>query len=281
MDIIQLDHAISDKERADYLFAGHIIVYKQRPAMLELIQYCHMRLMQALEGLDPVYAQRDLGKVAFIAKTSHVQDSFKEDDNAKQLFFQVLKECGLDTYNSLYDHFPMRIVPANHLHNSSHRSSISHHRDTWGSNLQAQQNWWAPLYALSEERTIAFFPDYWHKPLANNTADWSFKDYLAKRKIALKQNEVGYPIAPTASESVDESHIVKLVIEPGDVLNFSSAHLHASVPNTTDAARFSVEMRTLNSLDITEGRGAPNLDNAGTPPMYSWFKAIESNANSQ
>jgi hypothetical protein len=276
MDIIQVDHAICDKERADYLFAGDIIVYKQRPAMHELIQYCHKLLHQAL-GLDPVYAQKTLGKADFIAKTSQVQDSFKKDNKAKQLFFEVLRECGVNTHNSLYDHFPLRVVPAQHQHNTSHRSSISHHRDTWGSNLQAQQNWWAPLYTLSEERTIAFFPDYWDKPLANNTADWSFDDYLAKRKIAIKQNEVGYPIAPTAGEQVDESHILKLVIDPGDVLNFSSAHLHASVPNTTDAARFSVEMRTLNLIDLKEKRAAPNIDNAGQPPMLSWFKAIPNN----
>jgi len=274
MDIIKLDQPLHDKERAELLFAGHLLVFKQRSAMLALIDYCHTNLMQALDGLDPVYAQHELGKADFIARTSQVQDSFKKDDKAKQLFFAVLKECGVDTQNAYYDHFPLRIVPANHQHYTSHRSSVSHHRDTWGSNLNSQQNWWAPIYDLSEERTIAFFPDYWNKPLANNTADWSFDDYLAKRKIAIKQNEVGYPIAPTASETVDESHIVKLVIEPGDVLNFASAHLHASVPNTTEAARFSVEMRTLNLHDIHENRVAPNLDNAGTTPMYGWFKRI-------
>ena len=273
MDIIQLDQPISDKERADYLFAGDIIVYKQQPAMHELIQYCHKLLHQALK-LDPVYAQQVLGKADFIAKTSQVQDDFKRDHKAKQLFFKVLKECGLDTQSAYYDHFPLRVVPANHQHNTSHRSSVSHHRDTWGSNLQAQQNWWAPIFPLSEERTIAFFPDYWSKPLANNTKSWSFDNYLAKRKVAQKQSEVGYPIAPTANEAVDESKIIKLIIEPGDVLNFASAHLHASVPNTTDTARFSVEMRTLSLADIYENRAAPNIDNEGTTPMYAWFKRI-------
>ena len=274
MDIIKLDQELHDKERAELLFAGHLLVFKQRPAMFDLIEYCHTNLMQALDGLDPVYAQQVLSKADFIVRTSQVQDSFKKDDKAKQLFFSVLKECGLDTQSAYYDHFPLRIVPANHQHNTSHRSSVAHHRDTWGSNLNSQQNWWAPIYSLSEARTIAFFPDYWTTPLANNTGSWSFDDYLAKRKIAQKHNEVGYPIAPTASEIVDESHIVKLVIEPGDVLNFASAHLHASVPNTTEAARYSVEMRTLSLEDIQQNRAAPNIDNAGTTPMYPWFKRI-------
>lgn len=70
---------------------------------------------------------------------------------------------------------------------------------------------------------------------------------------------------------------MKLVIKPGDVLNFSSAHLHASVPNTSDATRYSVEMRTINLVDLNEKKQAPNLDNAGEKPMYSWFKNIKTN----
>ena len=84
---------------------------------------------------------------------------------------------------------------------------------------------------------------------------------------------MGYPIEPKAKETIDESWIIKLVIESGDVLNFARAQLHASVPNTTDAARYSVEMRTLSLEDINQGRAAPNIDNAGTP-IYHWFKRI-------
>ncbi|MGB0943462.1 MAG: hypothetical protein ACPGUE_13710 [Marinomonas sp.] len=274
MDIITLDQALNDKDRAELLFKGNLLVFKQRPAMLELIKVCQQQLERALSGLDPMFAQQALGQAEFIRITAQVQAKFKQDKDVRQLFFQVLEECGLDTESAYYDHFPLRVVPANHEKNGTHRSSIAHHRDTWGSNLDSQQNWWAPLYPLTQERTIAFFPKYWTTPLANNTDTWSFEDYLSKRKQTLKQDEVGYPIAPMAKEAVDESQIIKLVIEPGDVLNFASAQLHASVPNTTDAARYSVEMRTLSLEDINHGRAAPNVDNAGTTPMYNWFKRI-------
>ncbi|WP_315982621.1 phytanoyl-CoA dioxygenase family protein [Aliamphritea spongicola] len=75
---------------------------------------------------------------------------------------------------------------------------------------------------------------------------------------------------------MDESGVVKVVIQPGDVLAFSSAHLHASVPNTTDAIRYSVEMRTIHQSDLDAGRVAPNVDNAATVPMYRWFRHVES-----
>ena len=51
-----------------------------------------------------------------------------------------------------------------------------------------------------------------------------------------------------------------MVVEPGDLLCFSGAHLHASVPNTSAEARVSVELRTVNRDDLEEGRGAPDLD---------------------
>ncbi len=55
-----------------------------------------------------------------------------------------------------------------------------------------------------------------------------------------------------------------MVIEPGDFLCFSGAHLHARVPNTSDATRYSVELRTVYADDVTANRGAPNL--AGRAP---------------
>ena len=40
------------------------------------------------------------------------------------------------------------------------------------------------------------------------------------------------------------------MIEPGDVLVFSGAHLHGSVPNTNDKARFNTELRTVHVPDF-------------------------------
>jgi len=76
---------------------------------------------------------------------------------------------------------------------------------------------------------------------------------------------------------VDDSHVSPVMLEPGDLLCFASAHLHASVQNTTDRTRFSVEMRTVNINEVLAGYGAPNVDNDGLRPMYNWFRRISDN----
>lgn len=276
MKIITLDHPIDDRQRGQLLFEGHLLIYRQRSSMLELIDYTKSMLKIELADLEPTSAQRHLNTEQFLQATGAAQTRFRTDPKARQLFFQVLRECGVKTHSCYYDHFPLRVVPFCSSHTGAHRAAIAHHRDTWGSNIHSQQNWWAPIYTLSSERTIAIYPAYWHQAIANTTESWSFEEFLAARAKSEIERQVPYPSAPSPIQTVDESDVVKLVIEPGDVLNFASAQLHASVPNTTDATRYSVEMRTVHLSDLNANRQAPNIDNAASEPMYFWFKNIES-----
>jgi hypothetical protein len=47
---------------------------------------------------------------------------------------------------------------------------------------------------------------------------------------------------------------------PGQVLLFSGAQLHKSIPNTSGLARYSVDFRTVNTHDLQAGVGAPLAD---------------------
>lgn len=60
------------------------------------------------------------------------------------------------------------------------------------------------------------------------------------------------------------------------LLCFSGAHLHASVPNTTEAMRLSFETRTVNRADAIARYGAPIVDGGAVHTAYSMFEHIES-----
>ncbi|HEX4830206.1 MAG TPA: hypothetical protein VH478_03825, partial [Trebonia sp.] len=47
---------------------------------------------------------------------------------------------------------------------------------------------------------------------------------------------------------------------PGQVLLFSGAQLHKSIPNTSGLARYSVDFRTVDTRDLQAGSGAPLAD---------------------
>ncbi len=275
MKIKYFDSPIDDRQRSKLLMVGDLLIYQQIPAMLDLIEFTTQLLNCHLDGLDPTSAQQHLNRDQFLYKVGAAQAEFRKSDQAKALFFEVLSACGVNRKDCYYDHFPLRVVPFAQQHNGGQQSSVGHHRDTWGSNIACQQNWWAPIFDLTVQRTIAIYPYYWDKPIANTTANWSFKAFLAARASTQQERLVNYPSAPKPTVVIDETQVIKLVIRPGDVLNFSSAHLHASVQNTSKATRFSVEMRTVNGLDLNRKVNAPNVDNAGVEKMYQWFKHID------
>jgi ectoine hydroxylase-related dioxygenase (phytanoyl-CoA dioxygenase family) len=81
-------------------------------------------------------------------------------------------------------------------------------------------------------------------------------------------------VVPEPSEPVDTTSELRMVIEPGDLLCFSGAHLHASVPNRSGVTHFSVEVRTVDSDDMLRGRGAPNIDGQAPHVALEWFRRI-------
>jgi len=69
------------------------------------------------------------------------------------------------------------------------------------------------------------------------------------------------------------------MISPGDLLCFSGAHLHASVPNATGLARFSIEARTVDAEDTALNLGAPNVDGEAPRVALEWFRGARGGAS--
>jgi hypothetical protein len=179
----------------------------------------------------------------------------------------------VDLERTYWDSLFLRFVPP--LENASGAAErvgqIGVHRDTWSSNVLQQVNWWTTIRPLTADRTIAFFPVYWDRPLTNTSADWDLDAIRERRRAG--ESEV-LPIVPEPAEVVDTSSELRVVIEPADLLCFSGAHLHATVPNVSGAARCSVELRTVMLDDLQRGRGAPDVDGRAPVVPLEWFRSM-------
>jgi hypothetical protein len=198
-----------------------------------------------------------------------LQERFRKDARIVLLLRSALEHVGVAAERTYWDSIHLRIVPP-----ASERQvgTIGFHRDTWSSNILQQTNWWLTLRPLTDERTIAFYPDYWSKPIANTSADWDLAEIRKRRRANEPIDDL--PLVPEPTEPVATESELRMVIEPGDLLGFSGAHLHASVPNTSTETRCSVELRTVNRDDLERGRGAPDLDGrAPVTPLY-WFRSM-------
>ena len=235
--------------------------------MEEFCAYADALIREAFETEDPVRAQFELGRDEYLSKVEALQKRFRKDDAAKELFLAALGHVGVDLRRTFWDWLYLRVSPHGEEYSSRRTAGLGFHRDTWSSNVYAQTNWWAPIYPISAGRTMAFYGEYWGKPLKNTSAQWDLEEIRAGR--------VDAPVVPEPTETVRTASELRPVIEPGDLLCFSGAHLHASVPNTTGVARFSVEVRTVDAGDAADGRGAPNVDGEAPRVASGWFRHVE------
>lgn len=258
--------ALEDGRRRGAVYDGDLLVFKKVAPMEELCAFADGMIRETFGTADPVRAQFELDRDEYLSRVEALQRRFRKDDAAKELLLAALGYVGVDLERTFWDPLYLRVSPHGGEHSGRRTASLGFHRDTWSSNVYAQTNWWAPIYPISPGRTMAFYGEYWDKPLENTSGEWDLEE--------IRAGKPGIPVVPEPAEAVGTASELRLVIEPGDLLCFSGAHLHASVPNTTGVARFSVEVRTADGGDAAEGRGAPNLDGEAPRVPLDWFRHV-------
>jgi hypothetical protein len=246
---------LDDQSRSELVFRGDVLVFKDVPALADL---CSLVDSFAPESLSELEASID-----------DVQSRFRGDDRARQFLRTALEQVGVDATTTCWDRPHLRIqLPSGS--DGTQPGTLAVHRDTWSSNVYQQMNWWTPIRPITSARTVALYPSYWDRPLANTSASWDLDEIRARRKAG----DADVPIVPSPTEPVDVESELRVVVEPGDLLCFSGAHLHASVPNSTAKPRLSVEVRTVSLDDVSLGRSAPNVDGAAPRVPWGWFRRM-------
>mmetsp|Transcript_2520 Transcript_2520/g.3202 ORF Transcript_2520/g.3202 Transcript_2520/m.3202 type:complete len:279 (+) Transcript_2520:326-1162(+) len=266
-----LETKVIDAKVRHSLYAGGIYVLRQLPSLVELCVLADKKLVRSRVPEEEVV---------------DICSLFEKDRHIFCLFANALREAGVDLETTFADRLRLRIqqpggkvdaVGDNKYGTGRFSSTLPLHRDTWASNVMCQLNWWAPLAKITANRTLQIFPKFMSKPVSNSSEIWSLKTLREKRK-----NEDQYPQMPVCTAVGSELEGIHLdsfpvVIEPGDMLVFSSAHLHSSVPNTSELPRFSTEIRTVDSIDFVNNDGAVNVDGLSNDyPHKEWFKNLAS-----
>jgi hypothetical protein len=309
------------------LYCGQLVLLKNLKSANELVHYFSSNftstatLQSAWEKVEKKKVTNELTSTASVK----VRETEKEDTTKKRrrsftikdrvqccewfesspkvhlMYHKLFTEAGLIPHETFWDRLRLRIQssgdPVDNYTNTAtfgagrFSSTLPVHRDTWGSHIQQQINWWMPLKPLNEECTLIIYPSYFNQKVANNSNSWDLK----KLREARRRNE-DYPQLPTLlnREMISDSYnnefadsivsleelekdAVPIMIHPGDVLVFSGAHLHGSSIGGTkgNALRFSTEVRTYNAQDYNMNIGAPNIDGPNIlKPKFKWFQPL-------
>ncbi|MEW9307444.1 hypothetical protein [Labrys neptuniae] len=273
---------VSPRGFHDRIYAGEIARFGGLSPMQALVAFTRDLLEEAFLPHQPPEIHRHLDHDQQVEEFSRLQKAFVQSAEVKRLWSEVFAVLGLDPEKLARDRLHLRFQPhqppAANLPRARSTATIAFHRDTWGSNLYAQTNWWAPIYPITAGRTFAIYPDLWTRAVPNTSASFDLEAVLARARIAGRHAVDADDAIPHLSGAVDVGAVEPVAVEPGEVIAFSSAHAHAGVPNSTDFTRISLETRTLWIEDVAAGRGAPNVDGDAPWMAPGWFKRVSDGA---
>lgn len=246
------------------IYAGAIFKFAGISAISALNAFARELVEAELHPFSPPFIHRHLDHAHHVALFQQCERAFSASSKARGLWRAVFEAVGLDPDRLARDRLHLRFQPHQDESDDAPRTrstaTIAFHRDTWGSNLYAQMNWWTPVYPIDAGRTFAIFPDLWGRPVQNTSRDFNLEAVLEKAH-ALGRNAIDADEAiPHLIEDSSRWRAIPVVIDPGTLIAFSSAHAHAGVGNRTGLTRISLETRTIWIDDLREGRGAPNID---------------------
>jgi hypothetical protein len=276
---IPVSAPVSPRALHDRLYAGDVLEFTPMPAMQEIVSFTRGFLEEEFQPHDPTEIHHYLPRAELNEAARARSRAYNRSEEAKRLWRELFEAIGLDPEALARDRLYVRFQPPEQPDASPPErgvSTVRFHRDTWGTNLYAQVNWWAPVYPITAGRTVALYPTLWSKPVANTSAEFDIGAAIASHRRPGSAPAVD-PL-PHLSEDVSWEPAIPVVIDPGSILTFSSAHAHAGVPNNTGITRISLETRTLWIEDVRLGKGAPNIDGDGRFMSPGLFRRLNDEA---
>ena len=258
---IVLNHPLDCEDRRRLVFDGQLLVYARRDATAALADHAIALITQMLSHTDPERAQFELPVEKFIELVGPLKSRFTNDGRTKELVRDVLSSFGCDLDTTYFDVPRLRVVPHGGYLSSGVSYAYKAHRDIWYSSPTAQVNWWMPVFDVTAERAMSFFPEYWDKAVANSSRDFDYGEWCrVGRTMATSQVKEDTRRHPLPQAPVETRSELRIAGTKGDAILFSAAQLHSTAPNQSGRTRFSIDFRTIHLEDLERGRGAPNID---------------------
>jgi hypothetical protein len=262
--------SLDDADRRRAVFDGRVLAFSPPPASFRRLQARTLALMADCFAVEPALAHR-LSRRHFLDAVLALQTAFCADPVIRECWYQTLRRLGVSAAVFSDQRF-LRVLPPLGSHTAGRIAPLHPHRDTWGSQVMQQENWWAPILPVGDASTLALYPRYWSEPIANDSGTWSFDEYRAQRRAAGDDGDIDTLSAPRPLHWPAACDRLPLRISAGELAVFSGAHLHASMPNRSGLTRFSFETRTVVLCDGVLPPGAPNIDGPADRPRHDWFR---------
>jgi len=251
-----------DRPERELLYGGRLVTHAVQDQVFAGSLWAQL---QAHFGESP----RDYRGSDFLARLQLVRQELSQA-HWRSLCRDFLQSLGIDLAKFSLDRFRLRGVMPGAENIPAAAAAFYAHRDCWYANPQAQINLWMPLHDVDRLCSFGFYPELFEVAVENESCGFDYDDFVGHGGF---QSTAKVPVHPhwTATEQPEPPYCVEL--KQGNLLLFSAAHLHRSLPNRSGRIRFSLDLRLVHLQDYAQGLGAPNCDNRSRGSAladYTW-----------
>jgi hypothetical protein len=252
--------ARDDDERRRRLYTGEIFVYDRIRSVEEFALFTREMIEAVLAPHDPRHVHEALTPAELAPILGRLKPAYTHHPEARRLVTRILDELGVDLDDCHLDVPKLRTsYPTGHL-TKGIAYAFGGHRDTWYGSPQAQINWWLPIYPLTADNAMAFYPRYFSTPVTNDSDQFNYYRRNVERRDVARFIDEDPRVQPSAVGLGPDEPEFRLLPDVGGIIVFSGAQLHATVSSPTALSRYSVDFRTVSRRDVERGLGAPNVD---------------------
>jgi len=268
-----IDPDLTPAELRGALYDGNLVLLTRLRSLAELVEHVREELTGLFAPHDPRHVHEHVSPAEMAKVLGAWKPRFIHAERSRKLVREIVQEAGFPAAHTHFDlPKPRTSFPVGHL-TTGVAFAFPWHRDVWYSAPAQQVNWWLPVFPVRPDNAMAFDLTKFGRAVPNTSGDFDYYRNNVSRLSTATQVKKERQARPAATGH-DPEHSLTPVPSPGQVLLFSGAQLHKSVPNTSGLARFSVDFRTVDTTDLMAGRGAPLPDVACTGTAIRDFISV-------
>jgi hypothetical protein len=253
----------SDADLRRALYDGRVFLLPATEASRRLVALAAAKLRDEL-GDDPRGAHARFDDAALFERIGRVRRAIYTEPEAHGLLRATAASVGFDAAETAFDPARLRAIVHGAADNPRAAPVYYPHRDTWYGHPMSAVAIWTALDDLSEDETFVFHPARFRAPVANDSEIFDYDAWVARGwslKIGWQDREASLRARyPGVVGDFDAGPAVGFACRAGEVLLFSGAHFHRTLPQARGRSRFSLDARLVHLGDEARGLGAPNVD---------------------
>jgi hypothetical protein len=235
------------------------VILTRLETLADFVEYTRAELIKLFDPYDPQHVHERIEPTEMAKILGAWKPRWIHSETSRRLVRSIIAEAGFDPEETHYDlPKPRTSFPQGHL-TTGVAFAFPWHRDVWYSAPAQQVNWWLPIYPVQETNAMSFDLACFARPVPNTSGDFDYYENNARRFSTAKSVGTEGQSRPGAIDHTAGVDLIPIPA-PGEVLLFSGAQLHRSIPNTSGLARYSVDFRTVNVPDLLADRGAHLVD---------------------